>query len=64
MAIFEEIREYDLITFNPDYKERDGYTYVDESVFNCIVEFIHEFNGSNTQADAIDFLKCFTKKKA
>ena len=62
MAIFEEIREYDLITFNPDYKERDGYTYVDESVFNCIVEFIHEFNGSNTQADAIDFLKCFTKK--
>ncbi len=61
MPTFAEIREYDLITSNPDYKGRDGYTYVDETVFNCVVDFVHEFDGNN-QANAIDFLKCFTKK--
>ena len=31
-------------------------------MFNSLVAFIHEFTGSEENADAIDFLKCFTKK--
>ena len=55
-----EVREFDIITCNPDYREQ--YHYLEKPVFNSLVAFIHEFTGSEENADAIDFLKCFTKK--
>ena len=55
-----EVREFDIITCNPDYREQ--YHYLEKPVFNSLVAFIHEFTGSEENSDAIDFLKCFTKK--
>ena len=55
-----EVREFDIITCNPDYREQ--YHYLEKPVFDSLVAFIHEFTGSEENADAIDFLKCFTKK--
>ena len=55
-----EVREFDIITCNPDYKEQ--YHYLEKPLFDSLVAFIHEFTGSEENADAIDFLKCFTKK--
>ncbi|MEE0958379.1 MAG: McrC family protein [Ruminococcus sp.] len=55
-----EVREFDIITCNPDYREQ--YHYLGKPVFNSLVAFIHEFTGSEENSDAIDFLKCFTKK--
>lgn len=55
-----EVREFDIITCNPAYREQ--YHYLENPVFNSLVAFIHEFTGSEENSDAIDFLKCFTKK--
>lgn len=55
-----EVREYDIITCNPDYS--DIYHYLEKPLFDSLVAFIHEFTGDEENADAIDFLKCFTKK--
>ena len=55
-----EVREFDIITCNPDYK--DTYKYLDKNTFADLVEFIHEFTGSEENSDAIDFLRCYTKK--
>lgn len=55
-----EVREFELITCNPDY--RDVYHYIEKPLFDSLVAFIHEFTGSEENADAIDFMKCFTKK--
>ena len=55
-----EVREFELITCNPDYS--DVYHYIEKPLFDSLVAFIHEFTGSDENADAIDFMKCFTKK--
>lgn len=49
-----EVREFDQISCNPDFKTE--YAYLPESVFRDLEEFIHAFTGNDEHADALDFL--------
>lgn len=50
-----EVREFDRITCNPDYKTE--YAYLPEPIFRDLEAFIHAFSGNEEHADALDFLK-------
>ena len=57
-----EVREFDTITGNTDYKDDDKYKYLHKAAFDDLVEFIHEFSGDEQNADALDFLKIGYKR--
>lgn len=55
MDKYLEVREFDTIVCNPDYKNE--YAYLTEEIFNNLESFIHEYTSSDEGADAFDFLK-------
>ncbi|MDD5792116.1 MAG: McrC family protein [Erysipelotrichaceae bacterium] len=57
-----EVREFDTITGNPEYKNDEKYKYLDTSAFQGLVEFIHEFSGNEENADALDFMRISYKR--
>lgn len=52
-----EVKEFDSITCNEDYKDDEKYKYLNQKEFENLVAFIHEFNGNAENADALDFMK-------
>ena len=50
-----EVREFDKISCNPDFKTE--YAYLPEPVFRDLEQFIHAFSGDEEYADALEFLK-------
>ena len=50
-----EVREFDRISCNPDFKTE--YAYLPKDVFQDLEEFIHAFSGDDDHADALKFLK-------
>ena len=50
-----EVREFEKISCNPDFKNE--YTYLPEPVFKSLEEFIRIFTGDESHADALEFLK-------
>ncbi len=50
-----EVREFENISCNPDFKTE--YAYLPETVFKDLRDFIHAYAGNEEQADALDFLK-------
>lgn len=50
-----EVREFEKISCNPDFKTE--YAYLPESAFRDLEEFIHAFAGDDEHADALEFLK-------
>ena len=50
-----EVREFEKISCNPDFKTE--YAYLPEPVFKELEEFIHTFAGDEEHADALEFLK-------
>ena len=52
-----DVKEYDSIICNADYREDENYKYLDQKVFHDLVTFIHEFVGTTEHADALDFMK-------
>ena len=50
-----EVREFDKISCNPDFKTE--YAYLPEPVFRDLEQFIHAFAGDEEYADALEFLK-------
>lgn len=50
-----EVREFDSITCNPDF--RGEYACLPEKVFYDLAEFIRSFTSDPDHADALDFLK-------
>ena len=40
-----EVKEYDSITGNVDYKDDEKYKYLDQKAFVDLIEFIHEYAG-------------------
>lgn len=52
-----EVKEFDSIICNADYKNDDKYRYLNQREFDNLVAFIHEFTGSADGADALDFMK-------
>ena len=54
-----EVKEFDKISCNPEFKSEynSEYAYLPESVFRDFEDFIHEFAGDDEHADALEFLK-------
>ena len=52
-----EVKEFDTIICNEDYKDDEKYKYLNQKDFDNLVEFIHEFTGDADSADALDFMK-------
>ena len=52
-----DVKEYDSIICNADYREDENYKYLDQKAFHDLVTFIHEFAGTAEHADALDFMK-------
>ena len=50
-----EVREFDKISCNPDFKTE--YAYLPETVFHDLEEFIHAYAGDEENADTLEFLK-------
>lgn len=52
-----EVREFDTITCNTDYKDEDNFIYITKKDFNDLTSFIHEFAGTEENADALEFMR-------
>ena len=52
-----EVREFEKISCNPDFKIENEYAYLPEPVFKSLEEFIRIFTGDENHADALEFLK-------
>ena len=52
-----EVKEFDSIICNADYKDDEKYKYLNQKEFDNLVAFIHEFTGDSDRTDALDFMK-------
>lgn len=57
-----EVKEYDTIICNKDYKDDKKYKYLDQKEFDNLIAFIHEFTGNEENADALEFMKIGYKR--
>lgn len=57
-----EVREFDSIIGNADYKDYDNYKYLESKVFDGLVDFIHEFAGDDENSDALEFMRIGYKR--
>ena len=62
MNKFLEVKEFDIITGNPNFKNDETYKYLDTVAFENLIEFIHQFNGNEEVADALDFMRISYKR--
>ena len=49
-----EVREFERISCNPDFKTE--YAYLPEEVFGDLEEFIHVFTADEEHADALELI--------
>lgn len=52
-----EVREFDTITCNTDYKDADNFICVAKKDFDDLTSFIQEFAGTEENADALEFMR-------
>lgn len=52
-----EVKEFDSIICNKDYKNDEKYKYLEQKEFDNLVTFIHAFSGDGENADALDFMR-------
>jgi 5-methylcytosine-specific restriction enzyme subunit McrC len=52
-----EVKEFDSIICNMDYKDDKKYKYLPKKEFDNLVTFIHEFVGTEDNADALEFMR-------
>lgn len=57
-----EVREYDIITCNSDYKDEKKIRFLNEKTFGDLISFIHEYASDEENADALDFMKISYKR--
>lgn len=55
-----ELKEFETIIVNPDYKDR--YKCMDKNSFRDLIEFIHAFDSNDEEADILDFIKIGYKR--
>lgn len=55
-----ELKEFETIIGNPDY--RDLYKCMDKNSFAELIEFIHAFDSDDTESDVLDFIKIGYKR--
>lgn len=52
-----EVKEFDSIICNKDYKDDPRFKYIEEKDFKELVSFIREYTGAADSADALDFMR-------
>lgn len=57
-----EVKEFDTITGNIDFKNDYNYKYLKKEVFQDLIEFIHEFTGDDGNSDALEFMRINYKR--
>ena len=57
-----EVREFDSIICNAKYEGYDNYKYLDQTVFDSLVKFIHEFAGDDDNSDVLEFMRIGCKR--
>ena len=57
-----DVREFDSIIGNADYKDYDNYKYLESKAFDGLVDFIHEFAGDDENSDALEFMRIGYKR--
>ncbi|WP_022761983.1 McrC family protein [Butyrivibrio sp. AD3002] len=57
-----EVREFDSIIGNENYKDYDNYKYLDKKAFEGLVGFIHEYVGDDENSDALEFMRIGYKR--
>lgn len=57
MDKFVEMREFDTIICNTDYKDDNNFICVAKEDFDDLTSFIHEFAGTEENADALEFMR-------
>lgn len=57
-----EVKEFDQIICNKDYREDENYQYLDQKEFNHLIAFIHAFSKDAENADALEFMKIGYKR--
>ena len=62
MDMLLEVREFDSIIGNADYKGYDNYKYLESKAFNGLVDFIHEFAGEDDNSDVLEFMRIGYKR--
>lgn len=62
MNKFLEVKEFDIITGNLEYKEDSSFKYLPKNAFTDLINFIHEFLGNEENADALDFMRIGYKR--
>lgn len=56
------VKEYDSITKNSAFKEDTKYRYLEEEMFQSLIEYIHEFAGDEENSDALEFMRIAYKR--
>ena len=62
MDKFIEVREYDSITGNPDFKNNEKYRYLKKEIFQTLENFIEEFSGEEDVTDVLEFMRISYKR--
>lgn len=57
-----EVKEFNSIICNSDYKENSSYKYISKKQFENLEAFIREFSGNEENADALDFMRIGYKR--
>ena len=57
-----EVKEFDTITCNTVFEGDHKYKYLDEEVFQSLIEFIHEFAGDEENSDVLEFMRIAYKR--
>ena len=57
-----EVKEFDIITGNPNFKNDEKYKYLDTVTFGNLIEFIHQFTANEQVADVLDFMRISYKR--
>ncbi|MGN1031952.1 MAG: restriction endonuclease, partial [Intestinibacter sp.] len=61
MKNFLEVKEFDSIICNKDYKNDHRYKFLNESIFNELLDFIRMYS-SEDDSDLLDFMKISYKR--
>ena len=57
MSVLLEVREFDCIISNPDYRDDARYKYLKKEEFDKLVGFIEEYTATDDNADALSFMQ-------
>ncbi len=62
MSKLVEVREFQSITSNEEYENKQKYKYLPEPAFGQLVNFIEEYVGTDDHADAMEFMRVYKSK--